>query len=381
MAGDHLSGILGGERFAVTYLLAGDEAEARAKAEDICLEQTVEFPADLVPEGPIRDGIVGKVELLEPSGPGLYRSRISFAAEVSGPDLVQLLNVVYGNISIKPGIKVERMTLPESILRRFRGPRFGRSGLRALLGQDSRPLLCTALKPMGLSPAELADQAYRFALGGIDLIKDDHGIADQVFCPFEERVARCVEAVERANRETGRRSVYMPNITARADRLLPSARRAKELGAGALLICPALVGFDAMRLIADDDSVGLPIMAHPSFGGSFVTSPESGFSHAALYGGLMRLAGADATVYPNFGGRFAFTREECLGIAQASREAMGAIKPIFPAPGGGMTTDRAREMLEVYGKDFILLIGGGLHRRSADLAENARHFLALLESL
>ncbi len=381
MAGDHLSGILGGERFAVTYLLAGDEAEARAKAEDICLEQTVEFPADLVPEGPIRDGIVGKVELLEPSRPGLYRARISFAAEVAGPDLVQLLNVVYGNISIKPGIKVERMTLPESILRRFRGPRFGRSGLRALLGQDSRPLLCTALKPMGLSPAELADQAYRFALGGIDLIKDDHGIADQVFCPFEERVARCVEAVERANRETGRRSVYMPNITARADRLLPSARRARELGAGALLICPALVGFDAMRLIADDDSVGLPIMAHPSFGGSFVTSPESGFSHAALYGGLMRLAGADATVYPNFGGRFAFTREECLGIARASREAMGDIKPIFPAPGGGMTTDRAREMLDVYGKDFILLIGGGLHRRSADLAENARHFLALLESL
>ena len=32
------------ERFSVTYRLFGSEKEARAKAEDICIEQTVEFP-------------------------------------------------------------------------------------------------------------------------------------------------------------------------------------------------------------------------------------------------------------------------------------------------------------------------------------------------
>ena len=50
---------------------------------------------------------------------------------------------------------------------------------------------------MGLSATDLAELAYRFALGGIDLIKDDHGLTNQPFCPFEERVRRCAEAVAR----------------------------------------------------------------------------------------------------------------------------------------------------------------------------------------
>ena len=112
--------------------------------------------------------------------------------------------MVFGNSSIKPGIRVEHLDLPESFLRSFKGPRFGRDGLRRLLKVPKRPLLSTAIKPMGLSCTELADLAYRFALGGMDMIKDDHGLTDQCCSPFEERVERCAEAVNRASRETGR---------------------------------------------------------------------------------------------------------------------------------------------------------------------------------
>ena len=376
-----LASYLSGERFLVSYLLAGDEKQAQAMASDICFEQTVEFPEDLVPPGLIRDSIVGRIEGFAPAGPGVYRASISFATETAQADIVQLLNVVYGNISIKPNIRVERLDLPDSLLANYPGPRFGRQGLRELLGVPSRPLTSTALKPMGLSPGEIADQAYRFALGGIDIIKDDHGLLDQVFCPFEERVARCAEAVRRANRETGLRSVYMANVTGRMDRIQASARRAKELGAGALLICPALTGFDALRLLAEDAAIGLPIMAHPSFGGVLATSKDSGISHATLYGTLMRLSGADATVYPNFGGRFSFTKEECIGIARATGEPLGTLKPAFPAPGGGMTPERTEEMLTVYGKEFILLVGAGLHRNGPDLTANARQLLGMLETM
>jgi len=378
-AGEALTASLCGERFSVSYLVAGSEREALAMATDICFEQTVEFPEDLVPAGRIREDIVGRIERFEPVEPGLFRASISYAVETAQADLVQFLNVVYGNISIKPRIRVERLSLPECLLSNYPGPRYGREGLRALLWQPERPLSCTALKPMGLSPRELAEQAYQFALGGIDIIKDDHGLADQAFCPFEERVERCAEAVARANRETGLQSVYMPNVTGRMDRIQASARRAKALGAGALLLCPALTGIDALRLLAEDDTIGLPIMAHPSFGGTIVTSRENGMNHAVFYGTLMRLAGADATVYPNFGGRFSFTREECVAIARATKEPMGSIKPAFPAPGGGMTSDRVAEMLEAYGRDFILLIGAGLHRGGSDLAMNARRVLELFE--
>jgi ribulose-bisphosphate carboxylase large chain len=380
-AGERLGDHLSGARFSVSYLLTGGEEEARLKAKDICYEQTVEFPEDLTPPGPIRDQIVGRIEDFSPVDGGRHRALITYAVETAACNTLQVLNVIFGNTSMKPGVKVEHLSLPREALAVFPGPRFGRDGLRALLGVPTRPLICTALKPMGLSPAELAGQAYRFALGGIDMIKDDHGLSDQSFCPFEERAARCAEAVHRANRETGGRSLYMPNLTAPMDRLLARARRAKELGAGALMVCPGLAGIDAMRLLAEDASVGLPLMAHPALLGSYVTSPENGFSHGALFGQIMRLLGADMTVFPNYGGRFSFSRDECRQIADACGEDMGGLKTIFPAPGGGMTTDRAEDMRDVYGREFVLLIGGGLHRHSPDLTRNARYFVDMVGSL
>lgn len=381
MAGKALGEMLSGVRFTVSYALTGGEREARLKAKEICYEQTVEFPEDLTPAGPIRDQIVGRIEDFSLIDARTYRARISYAVESAGCHLLQTLNVMFGNSSMQPGVKVERLLLAAPLLSVFPGPRFGREGLRALLGVPSRPLICTALKPMGLSASELAQQAYRFALGGIDLIKDDHGLSDQTFCRLEDRVARCAEAVAQANSRTAGKSLYVPNLSAPVDRLLPAAHRAKELGAGALMICPGLTGFDALRLLASDDSLGLPLVAHPAFLGSFVTSRENGFAHGALFGQLMRLCGADLTVFPNYGGRFSFSREECAQIAEACREELAGLKAIFPAPGGGMTTDRAQDMREVYGREFVLLIGGGLHRRSADLTRNAEYFVTMVSSL
>jgi ribulose-bisphosphate carboxylase large chain len=369
-----------GSRFTVSYLLTGSEAEARAKARDICYEETVELPEDLTPAGPITEHVVGRIESFQAAGSELFRAGISYAIEIAKGDLTQLLNVFFGNISMKTGVKLQSLDLPAALTTGFQGPRFGRAGLRTLVGVPHRPLTAAALKPMGFSPEELAEQAACFARGGIDLIKDDHGLVDQEFCPFEERVGRCVEAVARANRETGRNSLYAPNVTTGSTGILERARKAKSLGAGALLVVSALVGYDTVRAIADSADIGLPIIAHPSFGGSFVTSPNNGISHGVLYGQLVRLAGADISIFPNFGGRFSFTREECIEIARSCSGVMGSLKTIFASPAGGMTLDRVKETIEVYGRELVFLMGGGLHRRGPDLAENARYFTSLLES-
>ena len=166
----------------------------------------------------------------------------------------------------------------------------------------------------------------------------------------------------------------MPNVTGPTDRMHDNALLAKELGAGALLVSPALSGFDAMRSLADDDQLALPIMSHPAFMGSFVTSPANGISHYALFGQITRLAGADATVFPNFGGRFSFTVDECRQIAAGAAVPMGHIKPIFPTPGGGVTFDRIPEMEAVYGSQLIYLVGGALYKQDQSLVDNAREF-------
>lgn len=373
---------LSGERFSVVYrLTASDEAEARDKAWDICLEQTVEFPDDLVPNGVIRDHILGRIESFKQLNAYRFEAVISYAVETSGFELTQLLNIVFGNSSIKPGIRVERLDLPDSLLRAFKGPRFGRDGLRAWLDASHRPLLCTALKPMGLPPKELAYLAYQCALGGIDIIKDDHGLANQSFSPFTERVQRCAEAVAQANRETGLKCIYMPNVTGPANRVIENARFAKQAGAGGLLFSPGLAGLNTMQQLADDDRIGLPIMTHPALQGSFVTSSDDGLSHFVIFGQIARLAGADATIFPNFGGRFSFSREECASLVEGTAVPMAHVKPIFPTPGGGMSLARVPEMRELYGRDVIFLVGGGLHRHGPDLAENCRYFRRMIEKM
>lgn len=372
---------LSGERFTVVYRLTGGKTEARSKADDICLEQTVEFPGDLVPDGDIHDSIVGRVEAMERVASGRYEAAISYAIETTGFEFVQFLNVMFGNTSLKPGVRVERLELPDKLLQSFKGPRFGREGLRALMGVRGRPLLCTALKPLGLPAEELAGLAYQFALGGIDFIKDDHGLADQVFAPFQERVQRCSEAVDRANRETGRRCLYLPNVPGPADGIMDRALFAKDAGAGGLLVSPGLLGLDSMRCIAEDDRIALPVMSHPALQGSFVVSPDSGIAHYVMFGQIPRLAGADASIFPNYGGRFSFSVEECMSIARGTSVAMSHIRPCFPVPSGGMSLDRVPEMIEVYGRDIISLVGGGLHKHGPDIVENCRHFRRLVEQL
>lgn len=366
------------ERFKVIYHIWGDESTALEKAKIICLEQTVELEDELVPDGMIRDRIVGQIDRFFTVCEGVYEAHISYANEISAFELTQLLNVIFGNTSIKEGIRVERLELSESILSRFSGPRFGIKGLRKILGVYEKPLLCAVLKPMGKTAGEIAELAYHFALGGVDVIKDDHGLTDQPFCPYYKRVEACAELVEKANGKTGKKCIYAPNVTAPITDIMERVHFARRIGAGGLLISPGLTGLDTMRAMAEDEEVDLPIISHPAFLGSMVTNKKNGFSHAVLFGQLQRIAGADASVYPNFGGRFGFTREECESISKSCREQMGNYQPIFPAPGGGMTMESVPDITELYGNDVMFLIGGELYARSTDLEENVRYFLSLL---
>ncbi len=367
------------ERFLVTYKIRGCRKDSYAKARDICFEQTVELPDNLVPHGMIREHIIGRIEEFKKYDARCFHAVVSFAAETAGNELTQLLNVLFGNISIKPGIRIEGLQLPGCMLKDYRGPRFGRKGLREYLGVSRRALLCTALKPMGLSGRSLAELAYQCAIGGIDIIKDDHGLADQGFAPFRQRVRLCAQAVRRANRITGGRSMYAANITAPADQITDRARFARECGAGGYLVSPGIVGPDTVRMIAENGALALPIFVHPAFWGIYVVSPDSGISHKVLFGKLSRLMGADAVIYPNFGGRFSFSRSDCVSIVEGASERMGGLKPLFPCPGGGMGLHRVPEMLSVYGNEVIFLVGGGLFTRGAGLVENCRYFRSLVE--
>lgn len=374
---------LSGERLVATYEVSGDEPTARSVLAHLCVEQTIEFPADLVADDDIKAHLIARVEDLrevggaEPDGAAAgqrWAADVSFAVEVAGAQLPQLLNMLFGNISLLPGVRLVAVDWPPAMLAPFAGPRFGSRGLRELLGADERPLLATALKPMGLPLTELAAIAGDVAANGMDLIKDDHGLASQPYANFHQRVELCAAAVAEANERAGTGARYLPSLNVPADQLAEAARFAADAGAGGVMVLPGLHGYDAVRVLAEDDTLGLPVMGHPSLLGSFVTSPTSGIDHGLVFGTFMRLAGVDVSVFPTFGGRFAFSRDECRRIVEASREELGDLRPTIPAPAGGMTLERIPEMVEFYGRDVALLIGGELHR--GDRRERTRAMYA-----
>jgi ribulose-bisphosphate carboxylase large chain len=114
----------------------------------------------------------------------------------------------------------------------------------------------------------------------------------------------------------------------------------------------------------------VPVLAHPAYAGATRVAP------AFLLGKWFRLLGADAVIYPNYGGRFAYSRSECGAIADASRAPWAPIRAAMPVPAGGMTVDRVTELIAFYGTDTMLLIGGSLLQAGDALLARTRDFVA-----
>jgi transketolase len=81
-----------------------------------------------------------------------------------------------------------------------------------------------------------------------------------------------------------------------------------------------------------------------------------------------------AIIFPNSGGRFQFSQDECQQIAEGCRRPLGRFQPAFPSPAGGMKLDCVPEMRKTFGDDTLFLIGGALLEQGPDLEEDARLF-------
>ncbi len=355
--------------FWVKYQIeASSKDEAASKARQISIEQSVEMPPEVVPESS-KDKIA-QVHNLDQARENVWEATILFNTQIVDGDPTQLLNVLFGNISLQPWCRLVDAD-PSYLNELLQGPSFGISGLRELLQIQDRPLSCAVIKPIGSSPSELADMTLQFAKGGIDIIKDDHGLTNQVSASFEKRVKMCAKAVREGEQFSGKKTLYFPNITTSAIHILERYKEAIDLGADGVLIAPQLVGFETMHELAKLSEV--PIMAHPTFSGSYVIN-QSGVDPVFYFGKLTRSFGADAIIYPNAQGRFSFTADTCIAINRSCQKGFESMKSAFPAPGGGVKLDTISGLVKRYGHDILFLIGGSLYKHPDGLQVAAQKF-------
>lgn len=368
------------QHIQAVYRVTGGAGEAADLARAIAYEQTVELPEALVTAPEILADVVGDVTAVEPDADieGTSRVTIDYAAALASGQIPQLLNLLFGNVSLYPGVRLLDINLPEDFLVGVSGPRYGVDGLREMTGVHGRPLLATALKPRGTPVGALADMARGFALGGGDIVKDDQNLVDGDFEAFKRRVEACHRAVADANEATGRRCLYLPHVAAPANQLERYFEYAHWLGAPGVLACPMIMGLDTARALASE--YGLLLMAHPALTGSYTNGDTQGIDHGVLLGTLFRLIGADISIFPNVGGRFAFRTQDCASISDRLRGRLGDLAPAWPCPAGGMSLENLGAMADDFGADSVFLIGGALLGHSDSLRASTATFLERLRS-
>lgn len=299
---------------------------------------------------------------------------IAFPEVNFGAQFPMLLTTLLGNeASTSTQAKLIDLQFSQSFAAGFQGPRFGIEGVRKRLGVWNRPILLNMIKPCtGFGPDEGAALFAEVARGGVDIIKDDELLGNPSFNALVRRVEAYRRAAERIFEETGHRVAYCANITDRVDKLVENARRAQELGAAMVMVNAIAVGLGALHMLAEDDALNVPILAHSAGAATLTENPRSGIASPLLLGKLVRIAGADAGMFNSIYTRYPTLRERYLRIAHMQRMPLFHLKPSLPTIGGGITPGNAVRIIQDLGPDIMLAVGGAIHGHPDGAAAGAR---------
>ena len=287
---------------------------------------------------------------------------IAYPVEMFEPSVPQILADIAGNIF---GIKfVENLRLlevkyPRKFMKNFSGPQFGIKGVRKLLKIKERPLVGTIIKPkIGLPPDDHARVAYEAWIGGIDFVKDDENLTDQKFNPFYERVEKTLQALDKAETETGELKNYAPNISAPYNEMIKKAQYVRDNGGKCVMIDILTCGFSALQSYIEED-FDLIIHAHRTMHGAITRNEKHGI-HMNVIALLARFCGCDQLHVGTIVGKMEGDRAEVEKNVESCIFDCG-LRTRFPVCSGGLYAGHIPEIMGILGKDIILQAGGGVH--------------------
>ena len=335
-----------------------------AQVQRLAMEGSTATWMDIKEETPeVRERLCSKVlnylEIPAPKGTKKAIVQLGFpiAAWEENVNVPMMLLSIMGNIPAFPtNMRMLDLYVPRSVAAKFKGPKFGIEGLRQKLGVYDRPLILQIIKPkMGMTPEETAAQVYQSALGGVDLVKDDEMCSELANCRFEGRLTAVLKALEKAERETGHKTLYMVSITDEINRVVDKCRRAVQMGATGLLLAYS-AGLSTLKVLADDPEINVPILLHVSH--MLALLPRMNFP---VLSKLCRLCGADMMLTPSMWSSIPVASpEEALRVVQTLQAPFYHIRRAWPMPSAGMYPGLVDVLIQEHGIDFIVPAGGGM---------------------
>ncbi len=286
-----------------------------------------------------------------------------------------ILSSVAGNIFGMKAVKnlrLEDISFPKSIIKSFKGPRFGTKGVRKKMKVKKRPFVGTIIKPkLGLNPKEHAESAYNSWLGGCDFVKDDENLASQTFNKFEKRLSKTLEMRDKAEKETGEKKAYLINVTAETDEMVKRAELVKKQGGKYAMVDIMTVGWAGLQTLRAAN-LNLILHGHRAMHAALTRNDRHGIRMIVL-ADFARLIGVDQL---HIGTGIGKLEGEIKDIVELEEEIefnqvrhtkyrlnqkWYHIKPTLAVSSGGLHPGHVPYLVRHLGKNIVIQAGGGIH--------------------
>jgi len=285
-----------------------------------------------------------------------------------------IIGNVFGFKALK-ALRLEDMRIPVAYVKTFQGPAHGIVMEREYLNKYGRPLLGATTKPkLGLSARNYGRVVYEALRGGLDFTKDDENINSQPFMRWRDRYLFCMEAVNRAQAETGEIKGHYLNVTAGTmEEMYERAEFAKSLGSIIIMI-DLTIGYTAIQSMANwARANGLILHLHRAGHATYTRQKNHGVNFRVI-AKWMRLAGVDHIHAGTVVGKLEGDPAMVAGYYDTCRLGRTPVDPakglyfeqdwastpgIMPVASGGIHAGQAHQLLHHLGEDVILQFGGG----------------------
>ncbi|MCK4555518.1 MAG: ribulose-bisphosphate carboxylase large subunit, partial [Candidatus Aenigmarchaeota archaeon] len=165
---------------------------------------------------------------------------------------------------------------------------------------------------------------------------------------------------DKAEKETGEKKIYMPNVTAETDEMLKRARFVKKHGGEYVMVDILTLGFSALETLRKAN-LGLVLHAHRAMHAALTRSERHGISMLVI-AKIARLIGIDQLhIGTAYVGKMSGSAKEVIDIENAIEQRYFGIKPVFAVASGGLHPGHVPKLMQRMGTDIIMQFGGGVH--------------------
>ena len=314
--------------------------------------------------------------------------------------IANLTSSIIGNVfgfKALRSLRLEDMRISPHYAKTFQGPAHGIVMEREYLNKYGRPLLGATVKPkLGLSARNYGRVVFEALRGGLDFTKDDENINSQPFMRWRDRFLFCMEAVNRAQAETGEIKGHYMNVTAATmEDMYERAEFAKELGSVIVMI-DLTIGYTAIQSMAKwARRNGMLLHLHRAGHSTYTRQKTHGVSFRVI-GKWMRLAGVDHIHAGTVVGKLEGDPNTTAGFYDTLRldkvkadpvkgpyfdQEWASMPGVMPVASGGIHAGQMHQLLHFLGEDVVLQFGGGTIGHPMGIAAGATANRVALEAM